>query len=224
MIPGSLPGSKEIIRLLSKLKAATPEYPVGMLAARKAAFIKHISFLPGRMGGKGGGSGQAGGGGAGTTLSGSAGASGVTLQTVLGLGLLVVILAGANFIRDKVIDLFEKDIVVATTESPVLPVFTEAGTFATQEATPLPPGISRTVVTPTAEPTRTRHTPLVEPNNILAENETHGSSNPGLHLGQTPGAPAAPGQGNPGNINQPEKPEKQKPGKSRESEKSKINR
>jgi hypothetical protein len=34
------------------------------------------------------------------------------------------------------------------------------------------------------------------------------NTNPGLHLGQTPGTPAAPGQGNPGNTNQPDKPDK----------------
>ena len=37
--------SKEIIELLSRLKSETPEYPVDMLAVRKANFLRQVATL-----------------------------------------------------------------------------------------------------------------------------------------------------------------------------------
>jgi hypothetical protein len=51
-------------------------------------------------------------------------------------------------------------------------------------------------------------TPLVGGTPPVAGTPKGTKSNPGLHLGQTPGTPAAPGHGNPGNVNKPDKPDK----------------
>jgi hypothetical protein len=203
MIKGNPPGSKEIINLLSKLKAETPDYPTDLLVARKAAFLGQASILKIQGGGRGGEGGQqGGGGGSGSALGGSTTAPGIALQAMIAFGLLALMLLGTPWFREKVNDLLEQNIVVVTGRSPAPPVLAEASAVATPEPTILPTEYSPTVIAPTLGATEIESTPFVE--GVI--NST--KPNPGLHLGQTPGAPAAPGQGNPGNVNKPDKPDK----------------
>ena len=45
MVVGYSLNSKDIIELLSRLKAETPEYPANMLAERKANFLRQAANL-----------------------------------------------------------------------------------------------------------------------------------------------------------------------------------
>lgn len=215
------PDFQRIIELLSTLKAETPEYPAHLLEARKIAFLKQAATLniPGK--GQGGEGGQQGGGGSGTALGGSTTAQGIILQSLIALGLVAAMLAGL-LMGNYVIDDKEADAgppnknPVAARESPdpvILPVTSMSETPTGQNlilATPTAP------VTITGTPTVTGTLPVEDETVDLVDipgTPTGTNDNPGLHLGQTPGAPAAPGQGNPGNVNQPDKPEPDKPDK-----------
>ena len=213
MFTKSTPSSKEIIELLSRLKAETPDYPAHILAARKNSFLNQAATLKIQGRGHGGEGGQQGGssgtGASGTALGGSTTVQGIILQAVIGFGLVAAILVGmltGNYVfRDQVSDRPEEDI-VAVTESPAPVLLPVSGASAT------PTNVEPVVATPEVTITVTRMNTTVE--NLSDDPaDIHDllddiKDNPGLHLGQATGTPAAPGQGNPGNINQPDKPDK----------------
>jgi len=218
---------EKIIELLAELKTKTPDYPSEMLDARKAAFMEHVVSISLQGKGPGGESGaSSGGGGAGSSggsgfFGGMSAAQGMLLQATLGVWIIAAMLTAAYAFRNQIIDLLQGNdkANVEVTDAPpalVAPVTTE-----------LPP----TELPPTEAPPSTLELtedgiPVEEPINIdsLSEGTTgdtvgdttgNTKDNPGLHLGETPGAPAAPGQNDstipPGQENKPDKPDKQKP-------------
>ena len=143
--------SQDIIGLLSKLKAGTPDYPAGLMAARKAAFMKQAIALnihgrghSGKGGGDGGSAGSGGTSGSGA-LGGMSTAQGILLQAVIGVWIIAAMLTAAYVFRNQIIDLLQDNhlINVEVTQAPAidssLPVLV---TPATE--------ISPTVVTPTS--------------------------------------------------------------------------
>lgn len=211
---------KEIIRLLSKLKSETPEYPAELLDARKAAFLKQAATLKIEGKGQSGEGGQEGGaggsGGSGPALGGGTAAQGILLQALVGLSVVAALLLTAFAYREMIGEILNGNGIVAVAESGTAPGVSTPTAIATAS-----PGLtgSPTAGTPTAT------APGLEVINVegitiidgtvyidgvpVGESTPVGTNtNPGLHLGQTPGTPAAPGQGNPGNTNQPDKPEK----------------
>lgn len=211
------PDTKEIIRLLSQLKAETPEYPADLLAVRKAAFIKKLAALSTQGNGPGG---EQGGGtsGSGTSLGGSTTAPGIILQVLVGFGLVAAMLIGSYILRDPVNGLLKETMVsAAAQEEAIDPTLVPVtGAIATPIGTILPTATVPPTSTPGVTTTPAGSNPAVE--SETEGNPLNSTDNPGLQLGKTPGTPAAPGQGNPGNINQPDKPDKpekpDKPGKS----------
>jgi len=193
------PNPEEIISLLSKLKESTPEYPADLMAARKAAFLKEAIALqihPRGMSGKGGGDGGLSGT---STLGGMSAAQSILLQAVIGVWIIAAMLTAAYIFREQIIDLLQQNGIV------------------TLEVTQAPSSDSLipTTLAPNTEVPPTEITPLVEtpvpgepkegesPAEIQ-EAPTDAKNNPGLHLGQTPGAPDTPNQDKP---DKPEKPD-----------------
>jgi hypothetical protein len=207
MILRPSPTQDEIIELLSRLKATTPEYPADMLAARKAVFLKQATTIQIQSKGQGGDSGHQG-GSSGSSLGGSTSASGISFQAVIGFGLVALMLLGA-FLVQQVSSPNNENIMAALEESPEVAMVPQSN-----NATPtlIPTQSLPTVATPEITVTVVVSTPTPGGviNNVTVGNGTPevAKTNPGLKLGTTPGTPAAPGQGNPGNINQPDKPEK----------------
>lgn len=212
MVARTPPSSKEIIELLSRLKAETPDYPANLLEARKSAFIKQAATFRVQGKGQGGEGGQqagsSGSGGSGTALSGTTTAQSFIIQALIGIGLVATMLMGratGNYLwGDQVADQLEDTIVVAM-ESPdpgVSPV-PSTSVMPTEDIPPIAtPEIPVTVADiETIED-------IMDEMDLFIDPPKGNKDNPGLHLGQTPGTPAAPGQGNPGNINKPVKTEK----------------
>ena len=214
---------QEIAELLSKLKAETPEYPSNLLAAKKAAFLKqavNIKLSGKGPGGQQGGSGGSG-GGSGTLLSGGSTTQGVLLQALLGFWIVVALLTTAYAFRNQITDILKGNEVAALEESSQPSIVSSP--LAPPVGTPVPSLSEPDSIIPAtdvdASPTgvvsglgdtnMNGATVIQEgtPDAESASNEKD-KDNPGLHLGQTPGAPAAPGLGNPGNVNQPDKPTK----------------
>lgn len=207
--------TKEITDLLSKLKAETPEYPSDLLAAKKAAFLKHAVNIKIDGGGQSGESGHQGGsgssGGSGTALGGGPTTQGFLLQALIGIGIIAAMLSASYIFRDQINDILGGNEVSALEEvsspsvvsSPLAPV-TSSPISLDLTATP-------SAIVPTGTPTVLDDTnPEITPD-ILNLQVAEGTGTPGdngLHLGQTPGTPAAPGHGNPGNENKPDKPTK----------------
>jgi hypothetical protein len=213
MFTKSTPSSKEIIELLSRLKAETPDYPAHILAARKNSFLNHAATLKIQGKGQGGEGGQQGGSGgsgaSGTALGGSTTVQGIILQAIIGLGIVATMLIGmltGNYLfRDQVSDRLEEDIVVVI-ESSAPTILPASGTSETP--TEDVPGVATPEVTATATESNTTVENLNDDPAFINDLLDVIKDNPGLHLGQATGTPAAPGQGNPGNINQPNKPGK----------------
>ena len=210
---------REIIRLLSKLKSETPEYPAELLDARKAAFLKQAVTLKIEGKGQGGEGGQEGGtgGAGGSALGGGTAAQGFLLQALVGFLVVAALLLTAFAYREQIGEILKNgNNLVAIAETGTAPVLTTPTALAT-----VSPGLtgSPTAVTPTSTPTGVELISVegitvidgtLYVDGIPAITGTPGGTkpNPGLHLGQTPGTPAAPGQGNPGNQNQPDKPDR----------------
>lgn len=199
--------SQDIVRLLLKLKEETPEYPVHLLEARKSAFMKQAVALnvPGK--GRGGEGGNPEGGGTGNTLGGSTASQGFAIQTFIAFGLITLMLIGASLIHNQYMDWMEESLSVVADGSyePIAVSDTPVGPALTI----LPTEVPSIVVTPEIIVDDFVSVPVIDDyiNKATINTDPSGkiNSNPGLHLGQTPGAPAAPGHGNPGNVNRPEK-------------------
>jgi len=212
MMPIQSPNSKEIIKLLSKLKAETLEYPADMLMSRKAAFLKQAVTLKIQGKGQGGEGGQQGGsGGSGSALGGSTAAPSIALQALIGFGLVALMLLGAYLFREQDPGLLDEN-VVAVSESTEPTSLPGPNSITTSIIKTRPTKTTPTVETPEITTTVIESTPTAEEliNGITVGDGAPGgpTANPGLHLGETPETPAAPGQGNPGNVNQPDKPDK----------------
>jgi hypothetical protein len=212
---------REIIRLLSKLKSETPEYPAELLDARKAAFLKQAATLKIEGKGQGGEGGQEGGaggaGGSGPALGGGTAAQGFLLQALVGFSVMAALLLTAFAYREQIGEILNnRNDLVAVAETGTTPVLSTPTAVATitQGLT-----VSPTAVTPTSTPTGVElinvegitiidGTLYIDGIPAITGTPDGTKPNPGLHLGQTPGTPAAPGQGNPGNQNQPNKPDR----------------
>lgn len=201
---------RDVIGLLSKLKVRTPDYPVDLMAARKAAFMKQAIAIniygKGKGGGDGGSAGSGGTGGSGT-LGGMSTAQGILLQAVIGVWIIAAMLTTAYIFRDQIIDLLQQNneiINVELTQAPIIePAPPTQGTTATEIS---PTAATPTSVTATAIP---GSLPGIEspPENSsdIPTISDDTKDNPGLHLGQTPGPPDTPNQDKP---NKPDKPDK----------------
>jgi hypothetical protein len=217
MIFTKAPNQIEIIKLLSRLKAETPDYQSDLMAARKAAFISQavaIKYGGPKQGGKGGGDGGSStsiGPGGSRALGGMSTAQGILLQAVIGVWIVAAMLATAYVLRDQIIDLLlDNGIVVEMTQAPSIE--STDPSFVTPAAESPSPDVPPTEVTP---PTATPAPDASSEGEVSPESSSEGqdiSENPddtkdnqGLHLGQTPGAPNVPNQDKP---DKPEKPDK----------------
>jgi hypothetical protein len=211
---------KEVTELLSKLKSTTPDYPVDLMAARKAAFVKKA--IATKLEGKGPGGQHGGSGGSGTTAGGTTAGQGFFWQAAIGLLVAAALLVAGYIYREPIINLLDGD-GTSLVESP-MPSSTEVSTLTPVAITPTPSAFATPTLTDivtTDTPTAVTLKPgviiiisgtpyIVDPfgTPVVAGTPEGTKDNPGLHLGETPGTPAAPGQGNPGNTNQPPKPTK----------------
>lgn len=200
------PNPNDIINLLSRLKAQTPDYPSDMLAARRAAFLGQVAttnFDGPRQGGKGGGDGGSLSNGSGV-FGGMSTAQGVMLQAVIGVWIIAAMLTAAYVFRDQIVDLLQ-DYGIVSVEITQVPSIDS----------PIPvTGIPSTDILPTetASPSTTAvpagansEEEAVSEEPSEAEATSENPDGPGLHLGQTPGTPDTPNQDNP---NKPDKPDK----------------
>jgi hypothetical protein len=208
------PNQNEIIKLLSRLKAETPDYPSDLMAARKAAFINQvvaIQFDGPKQGGKGGGDGGSGtstrSGGSGA-LSGMSTAQGILLQAVIGVWIIAAMLTTAYIFRDRIIDLLQNNgIVVELTQAPAIE-YTDPAIVAPAAESPSPDVSPTEITSPSATPvpgTLSEGESSSESSSEgqgISENPDETRENQGLHLGQTPGAPDT------SNQNKPDKPKK----------------
>lgn len=199
------PDSQDIIRLLSILKDSTPDYPTDLLAARKSTFLQEAVALQiyGKgMSGKGGGDGGIGGTGGSGAFGGMSSAQAILLQAVIGVWIIAAMLTAAYIFRDQIIDLLQDNGII-TMEITLAPSSESTIPAAVSPVTEVPP----TEIPPLASTTA----PGVIPENGATPEIQNAPAatkdNPGLHLGQTPGAPDTPNQ------DKPDKPEKPNPGK-----------
>jgi hypothetical protein len=199
--------SQDIIGLISKLKESTPEYPTDLLAARKAAFLQQavaINIDGNGLSGKGGGDGGIGGTGGSGALGGMSTAQTILLQAVIGVWVVAAMLTAAYVFRDQIIDLLQDNGIVEMTQIP-------SGEFAVPATIVPATEIPTLEFTSTPIPTAPDDLPVIEtaPDNSSDSQSTPESTkqNPGLHLGQTPGAPDTPNQNKP---DKPDQSDKQK--------------
>ncbi|MGB7875728.1 MAG: hypothetical protein WBL25_15205 [Anaerolineales bacterium] len=204
----------DIINLLSRLKAKTPDYPLEMKVARKTAFMKQvvaINISGPSLGGKGGGdggSGLSGGSGGPGALGGMSTAQGILLQAVVGVWIIAGMLTAAYVFRGQIIDLLQDNGIVSvemtqapSIDSPAPVMEIPSLEVPPTEITPpsgtaVPESVSEGEIAPEAS-SDTQDT---------SDTSVDNNDKPGLHLGQTPGAPDTPNQDNP---NKPDKPKKQ---------------
>lgn len=205
--------SQDVIGLISKLKEGTPEYPTDLLAARKATFLQQLvainiagSGLSGKGGGDGGIGGSGGTGGSGA-LGGVSTAQTILLQAVIGVWVVAAMLTAAYVFRDQIIDLLQDNGIVEMTQIP-------SGEFAVPATIAPATEIPTLEFTSTPIPTAPDDQPVIEtaPDNSSDSLSTPESTkqNPGLHLGQTPGAPDTPNQNKPDKPDKPDQSDKQK--------------
>jgi hypothetical protein len=199
--------SQDIIGLISKLKESTPEYPTDLLAARKAAFLQQavaINIDGNGLSGKGGGDGGIGGTGGSGALGGMSTAQTILLQAVIGVWVVAAMLTAAYVFRDQIIDLLQDNGIMEMTQIP-------SGEFAVPATIAPATEIPTIEFTSTPIPTAPDNQPVIEtaPDNSSDSQSTPESTkqNPGLHLGQTPGAPDTPNQNKP---DKPDQSDKQK--------------
>ena len=194
--------SQDVIRLLSKLKDSTPDYPLDLMAARRATILQAVVALQihgSGLSGKGGGDGGMGGTGGSGALGGASTAQTILLQAVIGVWIIAAMLTAAYVFRDQIIDLLQDNGIVEEmtqapfNESTAPAILSPATEIIPTEITPLA-GTAVPGVEPGMEATPEVEKAPVAPND-----------NPGLHLGQTPGAPDTPNQDKP---DKPDKPDK----------------
>lgn len=130
MIPKRSINSRELIRLLSKLKSETPEYPTDLLEARKSVFLKRVVDL--KISGEGksregghqrGEEGQEGGsGGAWAALKSGTAITGFSTKTTIAVGIVVVLLTAAYLFRDQIVDFLEENEIINVEETAAPPI------------------------------------------------------------------------------------------------------
>jgi len=205
----------EIIGLLARLKEQTPDYPPDLLATRKAAFMAQIVSIniggpkPGGKGGGDGGGSLSGGTSGSGALGGMATAQGILLQAVIGVWIIAGMLTAAYVFRDQIIDLLQDNGNVASELTQVPSIDSPAPTIEIPSLEVPPTEItppSGTAVPETVSEGETNSESAPDEQST-ADTSNNSKENPGLHLGQTPGAPDTPNQDNP---NKPDKNNKNK--------------
>ena len=201
-----------LINLLGKLKGTTPDYPADLMAARKAAFLKHIATLPkppgGETGGGGSGGGGSGSGGESGLFGGMSTAQGILVQATIGVWVVAAMATTAYAFRDKIADLLQDNGTVnaeMTQESPIelsAPVVTSPPT----EIPPTEPPTAFVSEGPDGVPVE-----VTPEGPASVQEEPDAKKDKGKHLGQTPGPPDSPGHNNkPEKLDRPDKPGKPK--------------
>src|SRR3990172_3295160 len=115
--------SQDVIGLLLKLKDSTPDYPVDLLVARRAAFLQASAAIHlggSGMSGKGGGDGGSVGSGGSGAMGGMSTAQSFLLQAVIGVWVIAAMLTAAYVFRDQIIDLLQDNgiVTVEMTQAP----------------------------------------------------------------------------------------------------------
>ena len=156
---------QDIIELLAKLKAETPDYPADLVEARKAAYLKQIVEIQisrKDQGGEAGKQGRAGGGsGSGAALGGGTLAQGISLKAAIAVGVVIAMLTAAYLFRDQIVDFLAENNIInveETSTAPIVPapagLATEAPTLSAPSsgngATESTPGFGQSPATPTA--------------------------------------------------------------------------
>lgn len=156
---------QDIIELLAKLKAETPDYPADLVEARKAAYLKQIVELQisrKDQGGEAGKRGRAGGGGgSGAALGGGTLAQGISLKAAIAVGVVIAMLTAAYLFREQIVDFLAENNIINVEETSTAPIVpapagsaTEAPTLRAPSsgngATEAAPGFGRSPATPTA--------------------------------------------------------------------------
>lgn len=206
---------QEIIGLLSKLKASTPEYPADLMAARKAVFMEQVIAInvqghgySGKGGGDGGSAGSGGSGGSGA-LGGISTAQGIMLQAVIGVWIIAAMLTAAYVFRNQIINLLQNNhlISVEVTQVPSIDsTLPELVTPATEISPEVPPTSISGTATPGAPSSESPNIEVAPDGSSNIQNTPENpKEDPGLHLGQTPGPPDTPNQDKP---DKPVKPKK----------------
>jgi hypothetical protein len=215
--------SNEIIQLLSKLKTETQDYPVDLMYARRAAFLKQAFTVkfdgPGR-GGKGGGDGGGSGSGGPGVLGGTSAAQGILLQAVIGVWIIAAMLATAYVFRDQIIDILQSNGIVTveltqepSIDSPLPLLESPAIQIPSEEVPPTDTTLPSVTATPDASSAGESVPAGSSEIQNAPDTSNTGKEDQGLHLGQTPGAPDTPNQDNPDkptNPDNPNKPDKKK--------------
>jgi hypothetical protein len=207
----------DVINLLSKLKARTPDYPPDLLAARKAVFLKQVVTISIDSSGKGGGDGgslSSGSGGSGA-LGGMSTAQAILLQSVIGVWIIAAMLTASYFFRDEIINLLQ-DYGIVTVEVTQVPSL-DSPAPAINPAVEAPSPDIRPTDTPSPleavapEDSASNESSSDESSSDAqdsSENTEDDKDDQGLHLGQTPGAPDTPNQNNQDKPDKPENPNK----------------
>jgi hypothetical protein len=210
---------QDIIGLLSKLKAGTPDYPTDLMAARKAAFIKQAVALKihgrghsGKGGGDGGSAGSGGSGGSGA-LGGMSTAQSILLQAVIGVWIIAAMLTAAYVFRNQIIDLLQDNHLISAEVTQVPAIDSTLAAPITPATEVSPTQATSTSISPTATPgTLSSGTPGIEvtpDGSSIIQNTPDGTKdNQGLHLGQTPGTPDTPNHDKHDPPGKPDKPKK----------------
>jgi len=206
----------DIIGLLARLKEQTPDYPPDLLTTRKAAFMAQIVSInidgpkPGGKGGGDGGGSLSGGTSGSGALGGMSTAQGILLQAVIGVWIIAGMLTAAYVFRDQIIDLLQDNGIVAVEITQVPSIDSPAPTIEIPSLETPPTEItspSGTAVPETVSEGEAASEPTSDEQST-ADTSGDNSENPGLHLGQTPGAPDTPNQDNPNKPNKNDKKNK----------------
>jgi len=202
------PDPNDVVNLLSRLKANTPDYPSDLMTARKAAFLGQIATTnfgsPGQ-GGKGGGDGGSLFNGS-SVFGGMSTAQGIILQAVIGVWIIAAMLTAAYVFRNQIIDLLQ-DYGIVTVEITQLPSIDSPVPVTGLPSSEIPP-TELTALSATAVPgvDVTSEAETTSDNSSDGQgtsvNPDDSQDDPGLHLGQTPGTPDPP------NKDKPDKPDK----------------
>ena len=165
---------QDIIELLAKLKAETPDYPADLVEARKSAYLKQIVEIQisrKDQGGEAGKRGAAGGeGGSGAALGGGTLAQGISLKAAIAVGVVIAMLTAAYLFREQIVDFLAENNIINVEET------------ATPSIAPAPAGLATEIPT------------LGAPSSGIVTTET----TPGF--GQSPATPTAPVRGSPFNV------------------------
>lgn len=199
---------QDIIGLLSKLGASTPDYPADLMAARKAAFTEQavaVKFHGHGHSGKGGGDGGSAGSGGSGALGGMTSAQGIMLQAVIGVWIIAAMLTVAYVFRNQIIDLLQNNHLISV-EVTQVPAIDSTLPALTTPATEVSPTSTLWTATPGVPSSESPSIEVAPDGSSEIQNTPDGTKDDqGLHLGQTPGPPDTPNQDKP---KKPDKPQK----------------